>query len=188
MGRTISHAMQWVFLLLFAIFAILATFAMTALVAQAPAQTVPSQTAPSPTTPTLSFPTTPFTTAPLTTTQSTKQLKESATAAEQWLALVDDGKYNMSWNSASPRLQLVFPRDSWTTYLRSARVHLGKLQTRTIAQQSPAENPEGLAPGHYMVILYNTTFPGQKATQELVTLGLENNTWRVLSYNIGTIE
>lgn len=162
MARVISRAVQWMFLSLFA------ASALTA----APSATLASPTAP-----------------PTTAVPDTEQLKaSSAAAATQWLALVDQGKYDASWNNISLRLQLIFPKDSWVAYLSSVRNSLGKVQSRVIALQSPVENPKGLAPGLYMVILYNTTFSRQETKQELLTLVLEDNNWRVLSYNIGKIQ
>ena len=166
MSKIVSHVMQCIFLSL---------FATSALVAAAP---------------TLSFPATsnpPATQTP-TDLANAELLKASATAAAQWLAMVDAGQYDMSWNYLSLRLQLIFPKDSWVTYLKSMRAPLGNTQSRAVALQSPAENPKGLAPGLYMLILYNTTFSRQGTEQELVTLVLENNVWRVLSYNIGKIQ
>lgn len=189
MLKIVINAMQWIFLL---------SCVASTLVAQIPSPASASTRTSTPATPyaPAAAPLTPASSTPAASApasaaskQDEQELKESAKAAAQWLGLVDQGKYDESWSTASPRLQLIFfPKDTWSQYLNSVRRSLGRAQSRVMVQQNPVENPQGLAPGRYMVIAYTTTFPGQGDKQELLILGREDNQWRVLSYFIGTIK
>jgi len=109
----------------------------------------------------------------------------SAAAAKEWLELVDKGDYSSSWQTASPRLQLTLPKDQWDQYMKNIRGSLGEVKSREIARQQPAQDPQGLPAGAYMVILYQTSFAGKDNVPELVTLSQGyDGKWRVLTYFI----
>lgn len=112
-----------------------------------------------------------------------KDMEASAAAADKWLKLLDRGAYNESWEAASLTFKLKVPQASWLQILDVSRKGLGAATARTIAEQRPAIDPQGLPKGKYMVIFYNTTFPGKPNTNELVTLmQLDDGTWKVLTY------
>lgn len=117
--------------------------------------------------------------------ESSVDLTASADVAEQWVKWIDAGKYDESWEQASVRLKRLLPKAEWNMYLNTIRKPLGQAQNRVLMQQTPAENPKGLAPGKYMVILFNTNFSKKGPMQELLTLAFEGDSWRVLSYHIG---
>ncbi len=115
----------------------------------------------------------------------TDPMTASAAAASNWLQLVDDGKYADSWATSSQQMQLVMSKGEWVKLLNAVRHPLGSVNHREIAQQRPAENPKGLAPGDYMVILYQTAFSNRPKGEELVTLSLGyDGKWRVLTYQV----
>lgn len=111
--------------------------------------------------------------------------EESLTAAEAWLQLVDKGQYDASWETASPRFQMVMPKPEWVAYLKSVRQPLGNLKTRTLDSQQDAQNPQNLPPGDYKIVLYSSAFDNKSSAKEFLTLvqGYDGK-WRVLTYFI----
>ncbi len=47
--------------------------------------------------------------------------REAMTAAEEWLALVDAGKYDQSWQTANKTLKEQSEKDDWANYLKAIR-------------------------------------------------------------------
>ncbi len=77
------------------------------------------------------------------------------------------------------------PQHQWLVLMEKTRKPLGSVTQRTLALQSPSENPHGLPKGHYMVLLYKTKFANREEGRELVTMRLEEDgQWRVLTYQV----
>jgi len=110
-------------------------------------------------------------------------LTTSAVASEAWLHQVDEGKYGESWDAGSQIFKATISKDEWNKYLNASRQPLGSVTSRVVVDQRTAENPKGLLPGHYMVMVYKTSFSNKPNTFEIVTLRQEEDgQWRVLTY------
>ena len=110
-------------------------------------------------------------------------LRTSAKVSEKWLALVDKGKYGDSWDAASIILKVQFPRKEWIKYLTKTREPLGNVISREVIDQRTANNPPGVPPGKYIVLIYQTQFSRKKAVYELVTLRFsDRGKWQILTY------
>lgn len=110
---------------------------------------------------------------------------ESANAAQEFVKLLDEGKYSQSWSQGSSIFQKTIGQAEWTQALNLARKPLGKVKARTVKKQLPAWDPEGLPKGAYMVVEYNTSFENAPNSGELLTLMQERNgTWKVLTYQV----
>src|ERR1051325_3250836 len=57
---------------------------------------------------------------------------EAMKSAEQWLSLVDTGKFADSWKAAGPYLQHACTEDVWQRSLDAKRKPLGKLISREL--------------------------------------------------------
>ncbi|MGA8164637.1 MAG: DUF4019 domain-containing protein [Waddliaceae bacterium] len=109
--------------------------------------------------------------------------KASAQAAQRWLQLVDQGKYEQSLGVASANLRLIFPRQRWVYLMQNIRKPLGQVRSRKLLDQKEAKDPPNLPKGNYMVIVYGTSFSRRKSAHELVTLVQgRDGRWRVLTY------
>jgi len=109
---------------------------------------------------------------------------EAQKAAQDWLKLVDSGKYAESWDKGSEVFRHTITRDQWVTALDQARKRLGGVKSRALTKELPAWNPNGLPPGAYMVVEYNTAFDLATNSGEVLTLRQEpGGEWRVLTYN-----
>lgn len=112
-------------------------------------------------------------------------LKESADASKEWLAIIDQEKYEMAWEKGALTLKLRVPLKSWIEILDASRKPLGKMVSRKVVDQRTAKDPAGLPAGDYIVMIYNTDFATIKGAAELVTLVLESDgKWRGLTYQV----
>ena len=105
------------------------------------------------------------------------------TAANEWLALVDRGRYGESWDAAGARFREAIERTKWETTVDSVRGPLGpvvvrKLRTATFARVLP-DAPEG----EYVVIEFDTRFDKRPLAAETVTSAREKDgSWKVAGY------
>lgn len=125
--------------------------------------------------------------APAATTEAPVEIpgaKASEAAAQAWLKLVDEEHYVDSWNAASQILQFTMPRDEWVRVLNSVRRPKGLVSTRTLLNQIPAKDPRNMAPGNYMIILYQTSFSARNAKELLTLYQGQDGNWRVVTYMV----
>lgn len=110
---------------------------------------------------------------------------ESAKVAEDWLKLVDQGRYADSWEKAAKLFQRTITKSGWVVALDMIRKPLGTVRSRKIRDQKPAWNPKGLPAGAYMVLDYSTEFSHGNASIEQITMVQESDkNWKVLTYFI----
>jgi Protein of unknown function (DUF4019) len=129
------------------------------------------------------------------TTEAEEQA--GASAAEQWLALVDAGDFEESWehtasNFKSGIIKKHFfksgtSKQQWQSALRTVQDSLGKVVLRLLkSKRYTTELPWELA-AEYVVIEYETTFERQMNRTEIVILMKESDgEWRVSGYRFKT--
>lgn len=110
---------------------------------------------------------------------------EASQAAKNYVDGLDKGKYSESWTWGDALFQRTISQKEWTTALNLARKPLGKANSRTLKDQRPAWDPQGLPKGPYMVVEYNTSFDRAPNSGELLTLRRgPDGKWRVLTYQV----
>lgn len=106
-------------------------------------------------------------------------------SAEAWLVLVDDGRYDESWDEAASLAKGAVTQDTWGRGIAGARRPLGKVVSRTVTSRTYAETLPGAPDGHYVVILYATKFENKRSAVETITPMLDTDgEWRVSGYFI----
>ena len=109
----------------------------------------------------------------------------AATIAEQWLSLVDQGKYDESWKQASTVFRNAVTAAQWEQLVQTSRKPLGKLLTRKMSSKTYTTSLPGVPDGEYVVIEFETSFENKKSATETVTPMLDKDgTWRVSGYYI----
>ena len=111
--------------------------------------------------------------------------KAATSAAQAWLALIDDGNYAKSWQEASAFFQGAVTQKAWEDAMESVRKPLGKLVSREMkATQSVIALP-GTPDGQSVVMQFDTSFAGKKSAMETVTFRFEKNgKWKAAGYFI----
>lgn len=104
-------------------------------------------------------------------------------AAEQWLALVDAGKYGESWDEAAQMLKTTVSRKDWVSTVKEKRAALGKVASRKLTKTDALKNIPGLPPGEYFGLQFRSSFEKLPAATEVVVPTLEKDgKWRVSEY------
>jgi hypothetical protein len=111
--------------------------------------------------------------------------KAAIEAANQWVALVDAGKYPQSWDNAAGYFKGAVKRDQWEASLSAARKPLGRVLSRNLKATQYATRLPGAPDGEYVVIQYATSFEGKRSAIETITpMREKDGKWRVAGYYI----
>ncbi|MSU59075.1 MAG: DUF4019 domain-containing protein [Pedosphaera sp.] len=106
-------------------------------------------------------------------------------AAEEWLALVDAGKFAESWQKLDPAFGKKVGKRKWTSGLNAIRGPLGKLTLRTLKSAEYTKELSGAPEGEYVVVQFTAAFERKKEATEKVTLILGRDLfWRVAGYSV----
>ena len=106
-------------------------------------------------------------------------------SAGAWLTLVDAGQYDKSWDQAASLFKESLSKDQWVQSLKTARMPLGKVISRTSTSTTYTTSLPGVPDGKYVVIKYDTSFENKKSAVETVTPMLDKDgKWRVAGYFI----
>ncbi|MBM3782955.1 MAG: DUF4019 domain-containing protein [Acidobacteria bacterium] len=104
--------------------------------------------------------------------------------AEQWLALVDNGKYRDSWKEASKPFRTQVTAEEWERQVRAVRESIGSLASRKLASSKAAKTLPGAPDGDYVVMMFEAKFTKKESAIETVVVSLESGHWRVAGYFI----
>lgn len=111
--------------------------------------------------------------------------KAAVAAAEQWLTMVDDGKYVESWNEAAQYFKNAVKQEQWEQSLQAVRNPLGKLISRKVKSKTYMTSLPGAPDGEYVVIQFETSFENKESAIETVTPMMDKDAkWRVSGYYI----
>ena len=108
---------------------------------------------------------------------------EAQKATEDWLALVDAGKYGESWDAGAQMLKDSVSRKDWISNIKEKRAALGKLVSRKLTKTDSLKNMPGLPPGDYFGLQFKSSFEKlQGATEVVVPTREKDGKWRVSEY------
>lgn len=111
--------------------------------------------------------------------------KAVVTVARAWLALIDDGLYAESWRGASAYFRGAVSEQKWEAALDGVRTPLGKLISRREKSAKRATQLPGAPDGHYLVMVFTTSFENKKSAIETVTFVQEKDgSWKAAGYFI----
>jgi hypothetical protein len=105
-------------------------------------------------------------------------------AAEEWVALIDSGKYGDSWEHASDTFKKAITKESWETTVRRVREGIGKLQSWTFSKSQEMKNPPNAPPGEYYAVVYTSDFENKKGATEVIVVERQSGAWRTSGYFI----
>jgi hypothetical protein len=119
------------------------------------------------------------------TAGSQGKARAAVSAAERWLAMVDEGRYSESWMEAASYFRSAVKQEQWEQSMRAYRKPLGKLVSRTVKSQAYKTALPGAPDGEYVVVQFETSFENKKQSIETVTPMLDRDgKWRVSGYYI----
>ena len=106
-------------------------------------------------------------------------------AAEQWLALIDAGKYIESWKETAPFFQRTVPKDEWALKGKRIRESFGSVVSRKLRSAKYTKSVPGAPDGEYVIIQFDTSFANKKEAVETITpMKDKDGRWKVSGYFI----
>ena len=100
---------------------------------------------------------------------------EVESAARQWLALVDAGRWEDSWRLTGAAFRALNTAAVWASASEKARTPLGAARSRTLVAQEDVPAP----PQGYRLVKFRTSFANKPEAFETLTLAREDGGWRV---------
>ena len=118
-------------------------------------------------------------------TASETKNQDAIDAALVQLDLVDNGKYEESWDRASEYFISSVPKEDWERMISAARNPLGKVISRKLKSHQYTTSLPGAPDGEYVVIQFDTSFESKKSAIETITpMKDSDGEWRVSGYYI----
>lgn len=122
-------------------------------------------------------------TLPAQVARDTSATTQAGAAGLAWLALVDAGDLEASWDSAAPALQEAIGRNDWVTAVARARSPFEPFGQRTLIGATYRATLPNAPPGPYVVLQYRTAVDGDRAVIEtVVPMRLPAGSWLVSGY------
>jgi hypothetical protein len=111
--------------------------------------------------------------------------KRAVEVSNNWLLLIDSGRYADSWKTAATFFKNAVSKGQWEQSLNIARKPLGKVIKRNVKSKQYTTSLPGALDGEYVVIRYETVFENKKSSIETVTPMVDKDgKWRVSGYYI----
>ena len=106
-------------------------------------------------------------------------------ALTPWLKLVDQAKYDASWDQAAELFKKSVTKEQWKQAATAAREPLGTLTSRKVKSREYTEKIPGAPDGKYVIILYDSVFAKKaQAIETVVGMVDPDGAWRVSGYFI----
>ncbi len=109
----------------------------------------------------------------------------SMTAAEAFIALIDAGKWDESWEAAGSFFQAQTTAEDWIAAVEPVRAPLGEVMSREVATVQRTSTLPGMPEGEYEVLQFATVYGGlnQPAIETVVMMDSPEG-WQVVGYFI----
>lgn len=102
-------------------------------------------------------------------------------AARTWLALVDQGRWDASYQATGTAFRKLNTVQAWTAASEKVRAQFGAMVSRTFVSEEELPAP----PAGYEVVKFRTSFANKADMLETVSLEREDGIWRVVGVTIG---
>lgn len=106
-------------------------------------------------------------------------------ATNEWLKLVDDGKYGESWDNAAKLFKNDVTKEKWEGVLKDVLTPLGALHSREVILTKYTTSLPGAPDGEYFFMQFKTKFTNnEKVIETVIPMKDEDGVWRVSGYFI----
>lgn len=104
-------------------------------------------------------------------------------AAREFLALVDGGKYQESWQKTAPHFQTLVSQTQWVDQMQNLRKQFGSVQKREVRSARQGTALPDAPVGECYVVQFNTSFQKKESAIETVMMHQSvNGEWRAAQY------
>lgn len=117
------------------------------------------------------------------TASSVEIPRQAIQNAKAWLALVDDGNADRSWDQSSAYFQSRVPQASWAATVKQVRETFGHVISRSF-DQAELTHSIADAPDSEYVVLHFAIDASRHRAHETVTMMIYGGTWQVAGYYV----
>ena len=130
---------------------------------------------------TVSFPPPQQADLPEPSAGSPSQQAEAAAAAREYLAMIDIGDYDETWERSGSALRDTTNRFVWTNMLKATRRSLGIDADRQV--DGSTQPDAGVPVGEYVLVQFKSKSGNATATEKVV-MQREQGAWKIVGYFI----
>lgn len=87
-----------------------------------------------------------------------KRVEDSRRVVDDWLSLIDSGRYAESWDTAGAIFQQAIERSDWASTIEQITEQVGEVKSREWQTSIEVEDVEGFPDGEYVVNDFKTEF------------------------------
>jgi hypothetical protein len=111
------------------------------------------------------------------------QKEASIKASEVWLKLLQEGKFEDSWNESSPYFKSQVTKDIWTKQISLIYSKLGKLKSRKFLSAAYAKKLPNAPDGKYFILRFSASFEQKpKVVETIVPMLTKDGHWKISGY------
>ncbi len=111
-------------------------------------------------------------------------VQEAQTAAESWLALVDEDAFGESWDEAASLLRERIERADWVQKAERLRDSVAAFSSRALTRTQYRNALDRLqSDGPFVLLKYRSTFKADRFEEVLLTVR-QDTTWKVAGYQV----
>ena len=101
-------------------------------------------------------------------------------AARDWLALVDKGDWNASWEATGQSFKTLNTAETWARVAQQVQGPLGAVKSRVLVSEETVPAP----PYGYQMIKFRTDYANKAGAVETLSLVREGGSWRVVGVTV----
>jgi DNA-binding CsgD family transcriptional regulator len=101
-------------------------------------------------------------------------------AARDWLALVDRGDWNASWEATGQSFKALNTAETWARVAREVQGPLGAVKARVLLSEEAVPAP----PYGYQMVRFRADYANKAGTIETLSLIREGGAWRVVGVTV----
>ena len=118
------------------------------------------------------------------TGQSEEQVALSA--AQAWLKVMDDGRYEQSWGIAGIDIKEKLTQELWVWILKEDSEAFGKIISRRLKEKNYFNSVPDFPNGEYFMFTFASSLEDKDSAEEIITMKKEKDgQWRLYAYVIG---
>ena len=119
------------------------------------------------------------------TTTEELDVKPAMSAATAWLASLDAGRVDETWQDSATLMRQAVGREQWEKALQEVRGTLGPLVSRKLMSATYTRELPNAPAGEYVVIRYQARYENRALVTETVTpMREKDGSWRVSGYYV----
>lgn len=106
-------------------------------------------------------------------------------AAARWLALVDAGQWDATWDALAPAVRQQIGKADFVDSVSAVRNRYGAVKARRARTVTFTHSLPGTPPGDYVVLQYDTDFAnGARAIETVTPMRTADGGWQVSGYYV----